>query len=885
MPTESRPRTPIAGVRIALFILLLLTTLPAAAQRESRTINDGWSFRFGDLPDGTVPAAGDDTWTPVHLPHTWNTDAYTEKNYLRGTGWYLRTLDLPPQWTGRRILLRFEGVNKSAAVYVDGEPAGEHRGGYTSFTIDITPQPGSGTRHTLAVRTDNADDDIPPLSGDFTFFGGIYRDVWLTAVAPQHFDLDDFGAEALYLSAPQVSDTTATLRIRGTVRNDADRSAAVALRLTLRDPDGRATPLPELTLHPAAHAGAEFDTEIEIPHPRLWTPETPALYTVEAALCDPRTRAELDCTRRQTGFRWFRFDPEAGFLLNGRPYKLRGICRHQDQQPYGTALADETHRRDFRLMKEMGANFIRISHYPQDDALLEACDREGMLVWEEIPVIDIVPDSEAYADCCERNLREMIRQHYDHPSIILWGYMNEILLKLRQRNPEAGEAEAILARTTALAGRLERVVKEEDPARASVMAFHGDDIYNTTGISDGVDVVGWNLYQGWYGGDLEGFDRFVGEQHAAHPDHPILVSEYGAGSDRRLHSADPQPFDFSCEYQQRYLEHYLPLLERTPWLCGGSHWNFIDFCSALRDEAMPRINNKGLVCADRTPKDVYYYYKASWREDIPVLHIAARDWTQRAGIREGDAPVVQSVKVYTNLPEAELLLDGRSIGTKKAENRTIRFEVPFDDGEHLLLARGTTDRGERVEDALRIGFASTPSRLADAGLTTAEVAVNVGSRCFFTSDESRLTWLPDRPYAPGGWGYVGGREAATQTQIACTADNPLYQTLREGIEAYRFDLPEGLYEVELLFADIYRPTETPAYLLGRGATETAATGNRFAIEIDGATVEPEFAPAEAGCFRAVRRRYLVRHDAGTLDIAFRPIEGRTLLSGIKIRKR
>lgn len=525
---------------------------------------------------------------------------------------------------------------------------------------------------------DNARQDIAPISGDFTFFGGIYRDVWLTAVPNQHFNLTNHGSDGLFISTPQVSEEQATLSIRGEVKNDAPEKATLELTHTIYRPDG--TLLQTLKKNIQLKAGETYAFSNEttpVLKPELWTPETPRLYRVETTLRNRKTKTLLDQSNHYTAFRWFRFDGDEGFFLNGKPYKLRGICRHQDQKPIGPALTDEMHRRDFLLMKEMGANFIRISHYPQDDALLEMCDKLGMLAWEEIPIIDIVPDTPGYGDNCERNLREMIRQHYNHPSIITWGYMNEILLVTQRKYKTEAELKPVLERTLALANRLERVLKEEDSTRISTMAFHGSNSYNETGLSKITDIVGWNLYQGWYGGDLTGFEKFLAQQHQNHPTHPMIVSEYGAGSDKRLHSLHPRAFDFSIEYQQKYLEHYLPVLEDTPYICGGTHWNFIDFSSALRDESMPRINNKGLVYADRTPKDVYHYYQAAWRKDIPVLHIASRDWTDRAGVQQGNAPVYLPVKIYTNLSEVELFIDGISLGKQKTENYTGTFEVPF----------------------------------------------------------------------------------------------------------------------------------------------------------------------------------------------------------------
>ena len=439
-----------------------------------------------------------------------------------------------------------------------------------------------------------------------------------------------------------------------------------------------------------------------------------------------------------------------------------------------------------------------------------------------------------------------------------------------------------LERTLALANRLERALKEEDPTRLSTMAFHGSNVYNEVGLSQITDVVGWNLYNGWYGGDVKGFDRFLEEQQTKYPDHPLIVSEYGAGSDKRLHSLSPRAFDFSSEYQQFYLEHYLPVLEQTPYVCGGTHWNFIDFSSALRDESMPRINNKGLVRADRTPKDVYYYYQAMWREDIPVLHIATRDWGKRCGIQQGDSPVYLPVKVYTNLSEVELFIDGQSLGKQQVENRKAVFNVPFTGKAPYLSACGEY-QGRKVWDGIRVSYQAIPSQLNDDNLRALELAINVGSNCFFTSDESGLTWVPDQPYTAGSWGYVGGKEQSTQTQIRLTADGPLYQTLREGLEEYRFDVPRGVYEVEMHLADIFRKTETVAYQLGRD--EKAKAGrNHFKLLCNGVLLE-DLAPGETnGYFQAIRKKYVVRNDTDHLSLSFQSVSGKCFLNAIKLRR-
>ena len=878
-PYRHKVATWIIATVLASFIVS-----PCIAQRETQTINDSWKFLKGECAAASDSAFDDSQWSSIHLPHTWNTDAYTEKDYYRGTGWYRRPVHIPGSWEGKQIFLKLDAASKAATIYINGKQVDEHTGGYTACTFDITPFLSAGKANTLAIRVDNSRMDIPPISGDFTFFGGIYRDVWLTAVPKQRFNLANHGSDGIFISTPQVSEEQATVSIRGEVKNDAQEKAALELTHSIYQPDGTLLQTLKQSIQLKAGETYAFHNESSpILHPQLWTPETPALYRVETTLRNRKTKTVLDQSSHHTGFRWFRFDSNEGFFLNGKPYKLRGICRHQDQKPIGVALTDEMHRRDMKLMKEMGANFIRISHYPQDDALLEMCDKLGMLAWEEIPIIDIVPDTPGYGDNCERNLREMIRQHYNHPSVIVWGYMNEILLVTQRKYKTEAELKPVIERTLALANRLEKVLKEEDSTRLSTMAFHGSNSYNETGLSNITDVVGWNLYQGWYGGDVTGFEKYLAQQHRDYPTHPMIVSEYGAGSDKRLHSLVPHAFDFSIEYQQKYLEHYLPVLEETPYICGGTHWNFIDFSSALRDESMPRINNKGLVYADRTPKDVYYYYQATWRKDIPVLHIASRDWTRRTGVQQGDAPVLLPVKIYTNLPEVELFIDGKSLGKRSVENQTTTFEVPFNSKVPFLFAQGSY-QGKTVQDGLKVHFTPIPANLnSAANLKNLELAVNVGSQCFYTSDESQLTWLPDQPYKEGSWGFIGGKEQGTQTEIRNTADGPLFQTLRTDIEGYRFDAPKGVYEVELLFTDIFRQNATAAYLLDRSGQQENRE-NAFSISVNGTVLEESLSPCrESGYFHALRKKYYITNNEDHIEIRFHSGSGTCFLNGIKLR--
>jgi len=856
---------------------LLALVVPLSAQRESKTINNGWSFyKTGDEAHPTL----------VSIPHTWNTDAYHNKDYWKGDAWYINNLELPSAWKDRQIFLTFEAVSKTAKVYVNDRLAGIHSGGYTAFNVDITRFCSFDTINVVKVWVDNSTGDVPPISGDFTFFGGIYRDVWLTAVPKQHFDICNFGSKGVFVRTPEVSVDKASMLVSTSLKNSGESKADLLLELRLIDPEGMPINRVErkLELLPGHTEKIELALD-EIQNPVLWSPENPSLYGVELRLFQASTHRLLDQVTAAAGFRWFSVDSNKGFFLNGKPYKLRGVCRHQDQKPLGVALSDEMHRRDMRLIKELGANFIRISHYPQDAAIIEMCDRLGLLVWEEIPVIDFLPESEEYGSVAELNLREMIRQHYNHPSIVFWGYMNEILLHT-QRMYHGQELDKGIARALDLAQHLEQVLKEEDPNRLSVVAFHGSNNYNEVGLGDISDVNGWNLYQGWYGGAFSAFDAFLDNQHLKHPQKPIIVSEYGAGSDRRIHTEHPERFDFSVEYHQQYVEHYLPVIEDRDFVVGASYWNFIDFSSAKRDESMPRINNKGLVYSDRTPKDVYYYFKAMWRDDIPVLHLASRDWDKRTGVAGENGTALQEVKVYTNLDEVELFMNGQSMGKQSVVNRTALFMVPFKEGTHSFRVSGFHGE-EYVEDAHKLEFKVVPRQLNQADWERLELAVNVGSNTYYRSTESHLTWLPDQAFIPGGWGYLSDeatQKERTVTQILLTVDNPLYQTLIKDLKGYRFDVPPGFYEVELLFADIFGEESSLAYLLKEDDAKPEAL-YRFKVWMNETLVEEDFSPArELGSFMAVKQRYLIEVGKDGLTVGFEKINGSSFLNGIKIRK-
>ena len=844
---------------LAIVVMFVVTSLQA--QREMKTINDNWEFR----------KSIDESWESVNLPHTFNIDAYQQRNYYQGKGFYRRTLVLPESVAERRYYRKIDAASKSANIRVNGKEVGSHVGGYTACIVDITEY--IRKENLIEITVDNGRKDITPISADFTFWGGIYRDVWLISTPKQHFNMSNMGSDGIFISTPVVNEKRGVLKVKCEVTNDSHESSILEVRSAIYSPQGKL--LQTIKQKQKLKSGETYifeNTSGAIESPDLWSPETPSLYLVKTTLVDPKSGKLLDEKNHKVGFRWFTFDGSKGFFLNGKSYKLRGLNRHQDQAPAGVALDDEAHRRDIFLMKELGCNFIRISHFPQDDAILEMCDELGLLAWEEIPIINIVPNTPGYDDNCEYNLREMIRQHYNHSSVITWGYMNEILLTA----PSIGKPEwlACKERTVNLAQRLEAVLKEEDPGRASVMAFNMTNLYNEIGLNL-VDVVGWNLYHGWYVDKLKDFNAWCEDQHRRYPDQPMIISEWGAGSDKRLHSTQGRAFDFSIEYQQTYIEHYLPFIENTEWISGCAYWNFIDFNVAARQESMPRVNNKGLAYNNRIWKDVAYYFKAMWRKDIPVIRIASRDWEMRTG--EINKP--QSIKIYSNMPEVELFINGQSIGCQKIANCHTVFNVILPEGISVLMAQGIKN-GKTVQDAMTIQFKSLPN-IAEGD----ELAINVGSNCYFTSDISNLTWLPDQPYTAGGWGYIGGKAHSTTSEIYNTLDGPIYQTWREGNWSYKIDAPIGEYEIELLIADVTKPAAQLANLLNKNKEEKHSGETRFHISICGKQVETNFSPIDGGKHRtAFKRRYIIRNEHDHIVISAGAVKGEPFLAGIKVRK-
>lgn len=857
----------IRAKKLFAFILLLISLIyceesraqtGAGDSRISYTINDNWRFSPANADGSEKRATADSSWEMVNIPHTWNAkDAFDdEPGYRRGASWYRKNLSLDSRLKGKRIFLYFEGANQTADVYVNEKLVGRHLGGYTAFSFDVTDAIKYDEPNLVAVKVDNSfNADIPPLTADFTFYGGIYRDVWLIAADDVHFKVTDYASPGVQIATPSVSEKSGTVNIRGTVENSSANVRKVEVVNSVTDAAGRevASTISILDIKPKSEATFEQSTK-PIANPQLWSPDSPYLYHVKTVIRE--NGKEVDDITNPLGFRWYSFDADKGFSLNGKLLKLRGVNRHQDYAGLGNAVPDAIHIRDMELIKDAGFNFIRLAHYPQDPSVLQAADRLGLLIWEEVPLVNYITISPGFTENSQTMLREMIRQHRNHPSIIMWGYMNEIYLRVPKENEDG-----IKKATVDLARILDKEAHTEDTARPTTIAFHGSDAYNQTGLAEIPNIIGWNIYSGWYSKVFDDFGKYIDDQHKRFPKRPLIISEYGANGDLRLHSLNPRRFDSTTEYQRMFHESYLAQVNARPYISGTALWNEFDFAAELRGETIPHINQKGMYTYDRRPKDVHFFYKANLSSE-PVLHIAATDWKYRAGTDLGP----QKIDVYSNLAEVELFQDGVSLGKKKPnELHKATWDVTLHDGVNSLTASGAKDKSI-ITDAAEVHYKLVT-------VSSPDIAVNVGSNAQFV-DESKTCWLADQPYKKGSWGFVGADAKAiysdsTDKNVLNTTDDPLFQTMQEGLTGYRFDVPAGSYEVELKFVE----------------TKFEQPGKRvFDVKINGATVlEKLDLVKEIGTEQAFTRRFRITAKDG-IAVDFNAYQGKPVLSGIRLRR-
>ena len=610
------------------------------SMRKIQKIMNDWTFIYHD-----------GTKTVLDLPHTWNAiDGQDGGNdYWRGTCSYEKTFELPEfDVENELVYLQFHGVNASAKVVLNGKEVCTHDGGYSTFRKDVTAL--LEAENHLVVYVDNSvNDRVYPQKADFTFYGGIYRDVELLTVSKTHFDLDHFAGPGIKVT-PEVKGNDAEIRVETWTNTEGN------VKVTLLDAEGN-----------AAAEGNGTNAVLNVKNVHLWDGvRDPYLYTVKAELSV--NGKVVDEVSTSCGVRYFSFDADKGFFLNGRPYNLHGVSRHQDFKGIGNAITKEHHDRDMELICEVGANTIRLAHYQHDQYFYDLCDKYGMVVWAEIPYI-----SEHLAngnDDTVSQMKELIIQNYNHPCIVTWGLSNEITISGRQYKKQMLENHKVL----------QNMVKEMDPTRVTTLACYAmcPHWHPAAHISD---IVAWNLYLGWY---VPGFflnDWWIKFWRFLYPKRCLGFSEYGAEGMPNLHAAKPKRGDNTEEYQNKYHEFMLECFKRHPYMWGNYVWNMFDFAADARNQGgEPGMNHKGLVTFDRKlKKDCFYLYKAYWTE-APFVYLAGRRYEYRT-------EAVTDITVYSTCKEVSLYNNGKLVETQKGEH-VFKFKLQMEAENHLEIKAG-----------------------------------------------------------------------------------------------------------------------------------------------------------------------------------------------------
>lgn len=881
-----------------IFILLFIVGWVQAQQRVVYTINDGWKFTKGSPFEAQLTGCDDSSWETVNIPHTWNDkDADDETpGFYRGPVWYRKQLFIDKSQEGRQAVIYFEGANQEVRFYLNGQFVGEHKGGYTRFCFDITPHLRYGQENLFSIYVNNVyNPNIPPLSADFTFFGGIYRDVYLQFMNPVHIATNDYASSGVYIRTPEVSNSAASVEITTLLTNDMPQATEIRVENIICDADGKEVKKTQAEVKLAAgETKTDISKKIKIDSPRLWDIDDPYRYMVYTRILDKRKGTLLDEVVNPLGLRWFKFDSEKGFFLNGKGRKLIGTARHQDYFQKGNALRDELHVQDVLLLKEMGGNYLRVSHYPQDPVIMEMCDKLGIVTSVEIPVVNAVTETEEFLHNSVEMAKEMVRQDFNRPSVMIWGYMNEIFL--RRPYTEGKQLEDYYRFTEKVARALEATIREEDPSRYTMMAYHNmPQYYEDAHLTEIPMIQGWNLYQGWYEPDINEFQRLLDRAHKVYKGKVLMVTEYGPGVDPRVHSYQPERFDFSQEYGLVYHKHYLNEMMKRPFIAGSSLWNLNDFYSESRVDAVPHVNNKGVVGLNREKKDVYWFYKTALSRR-PILVIGNREWKSRGGVvNTAQKECIQSVPVFSNAEEVELFVNNKSLGKKKIEDNYALFDVPFVSGENLLEAVAVTG-DNKLRDMLRIQFQLVGSQLKDEAVPFTELNVMLGSPRYFEDRAANVAWIPEQEYKPGSWGFIGGTSYRRQTgfgtmlgsdiDIHGTDMNPIFQTQRVGIKSFKADVPNGEYSVYLHWAELEsdKKREALVYNLGADSEQTFAGNRSFGISINGTTVSDDFNVArDYGYARAVIKKFVITvKDGKGVSVDFHKKEGEPILNAIRI---
>ena len=688
--------------------------------RKITTLTDGW--RFGKSRDAMIEN--------VTLPHTWNAvDGQDGGNdYYRGTCWYMRELT-EEETAGERLFLEINGAANTCEVWLNGERLTHHEGGYSTFRVELSGKLQKQKKNLLEISVSNEDNStVYPQKADFTFYGGLYRSVNLISVPEKHFEL--------------LKDGTPGIKVTPVV--DLESKSATVTVETWHN--GNSV---DITVNGETRT-VEHCAEFVIENVHLWDGlNDPYLYTATAKL------ASGDEVSTRFGCRLFTCDPEKGFFLNGRSYPLRGVSRHQDLKGKGNALSYEDHAADMAIIRELGANSLRLAHYQHAQEFYDLCDENGIVVWAEIPYITMHMQNGRQNTLDQ--MRELITQCYNHPCITVWGLSNEI-------TAASAVNEDLLENHRALNALCHRM----DPTRLTTMA-NVFMLEIDSPILEIPDINSYNLYFGWYLGELEQTDEFFDEYHAKYPERVIGFSEYGADANPAYHSSNPQKGDYTEEYQALYHEHMLAMIEARPYLWATYVWNLFDFAADGRDEGGKHgENQKGLVTFDRQlRKDAFYLYKAAWNKEQPFVHITGKRYKNRA---EAET----EIKVYSNCDEVKLYVDDMLIGTQKGKT-IFRFRIPLL-GDQMIRAEGDGCSDVTVIRRVDVPDESYIFNKAAASVTNWFDAGEIDPNCFSINDT--LGEIRQHPEAGAIVNAMIAKGASERGDVAdAVKDNPALQRM------------------------------------------------------------------------------------------------------------
>ncbi|KLE31284.1 glycoside hydrolase family 2 [Aurantiacibacter luteus] len=862
-----------------------------AETRRSLDLDTGWQFNLVGpyAGDGSLEAPDPGAWQVVAVPHTWNRVGYylsdpeqhinsadnVEKT--QGVGWYYRTFESPRLAGSERTYLEFDAVSRTAEVWVNGRKVGENRNPFGRFRLDVTDALRMGGANELYVKVDNTQPaegnstaEVLPMTGDFFVRGGIYRPVRLIVAPPVHFDLLDHGGPGVYASTASIAPGAARLNLSARIANSSPKRAELAMVASLIADDGHVVGSQRSAIIVPPGETAEIAGEMALDAPRLWNGvDDPYLHTLRFDLFD-ESGALIDRIDQPFGVREMRIDPERGFFLNGRPHQLRGAGFHQDTEASDWAVAPGEVERSMQIMRDMGANSVRLAHYQHGAPVHEIADRMGMVLWDEIGLVTAwtnAPDQVELPGAILANARQqlldLVHQNYNHASVAVWGIANEV--DFGPGRPDfLGRPPEVIADPMPLLENLAALSRELDPLRPVVLANCCEErgMQDVPVVAEAVDAVGANRYFGWYYGAPDQLGEHLDTLRAKHPDIPLSVSEYGAGGAPNMHSDNPlggpidmggrtQPEEFATWFHE---ENWRELAGRDD-LWGIWLWNAFDFGTTVRAEGDAQdINTKGLVTYDREiAKDAYYFYRAVW-SDEPTVHVQGRRYVDRA------YPVTD-IRVNSNAASTGMTVNGAALPAQGDcdQNVCVWRDVRLARGENVVVARARFGE-ETVEDRVvwQLDAAQEQSFRIDSGTVVAAAAeVQFGSDTFFDGGTAGST---DQR---GG----RGRQAVT-AEIAGTQRRDIVASFREGAFSYRVPTGNGRYRITLTFVE-------PTQAAGARIFDVTAEGDQTLLRVD-------VAQRAGGTLRAVTESFETVVADGVLDLGFVPVTGEAIVSAIEI---